>query len=212
MDLSPAATARLFAALIALLLVGLFALSIDRAGKVDPLTGTLTMRYSLPLRITGWLLGVAVPLGFIVLLFFVPFQKPQDPWIAGGMLTFFTLVGGGVLLQTHRFRVVVSGEGVECRSLWGRRFLAWGDIRRVTSSTNSSFLTLRGPGRARITMPRWLTGLRTFAERLVQRLDPEVYAGALLAFAQLGLPPLPLRRHGSLPPDDQLREAESRGH
>jgi hypothetical protein len=196
-DLPPSVTAKGFAALIALLIVGLFALSINRRGQVDPGTGALTMRYSLPLRVTGWVLGLVVPIGFVALLFVVPFQKPQDPWIAGGLLTFFTLGGAVILLETHRFRVTVTDEGIECLSPWRRRrFIAWGDVTRVTSSSNAAFFVIRGRDRTRITLPAYLAGLRELGERMIRRLDPAVYAEALRAFAQLGFPPLPLDRPG----------------
>jgi hypothetical protein len=187
--MEPKYIARMLAVGLFVFLVGLFVLSARRPGKIDPATGKLTMRYSLALRIMGWLLGIVVPIGFVVLLFIIPFEKPNDAWIAGGMLAFFTLLGGFLLIETQRFRVIVSDEGIESFSPWRpKRVLSWDEITSVKHYSNTSFFVFRGRGGTRIRMPLWLTGLDVVVEKAQEHLDPSVLAGASRAFEMLGGP------------------------
>src|SRR5207247_1686347 len=94
----------IFVAVTVALLVGFLLLSMRRKGRVDPATGDLVMRYSLPYRVTGVLLGLVGLLGcpVVAVLMFLTYD-PGDAtgYIGPGVgLGAVALGGAWVFLET----------------------------------------------------------------------------------------------------------------
>ncbi len=177
--MGPEYTLYLFVAVLALILFGLAALSARRPGKLDPATGELVMTYSLPLRVVGVGLGLLAPTLLIVLLLAAP-PKGQEQVLAAGIGgTVFALLGGFLLLETLRFRVVVSDEGLRSHSPWRPvRFLPWEEVTFVTSHSPTNYLVFHGKGRRRVRVPLWFTGLDLLVAAARRHLPPKVAAEA----------------------------------
>jgi hypothetical protein len=186
--MDPEYSVRLFAAVLAVILLGLAAISARRPGKLDPVTGELLMTYSLPLRVVGVGLGLLVPALLIVVLLTVPLKNEQEALGLGIGGTVFALLGGFLLLETLRFRIIVSEAGIRSHSPWRPvRFLPWEEVRSVTSHLPTRFFVFRGRG-CNIRMPQWLTGLDLLAEIARRHLPPKALPEADEVFTLSGYP------------------------
>jgi hypothetical protein len=187
--MGPEYTLYLFVAVIALILFGLAAISARRPGKLDPVTGELLMTYSLPLRVMGVGLGLLVPTLLIVLLIAVPPKKQEEVLAVGIGGTAFTLLAGFLLLETLRFRIVVSEAGLRSHSPWRPvRFLPWEEVRSVTSHSPTSYFVFHGRGGRRVRAPLWFTGLDLLVAAARRHLPPKVAAEAEDLFLANGYP------------------------
>jgi hypothetical protein len=176
--MDPEYTVYLFVGVIAVILFGLAAISARRPGKLDPVTGELVMTYSLPLRVVGVGLGLLVPALLIVVLLAVPLKNEQEALGLGIGGTVFALLGGFLLLETLRFRIIVSEAGIRSHSPWRPvRFLPWGEVRSVTSHSPTRYFVFRGRG-CNVRVPQWVTGLELLVAAARRHLPPEVAAEA----------------------------------
>jgi hypothetical protein len=185
----PEYTIYLFVAVLAIVLFGLVALSARRPGKLDPVTGDLLMTYSLPLRVVGVGLGLLVPALLIVVLLAVPLKNEQEALGLGIGGTAFALLSGFLLLETLRFRIIVSEAGIRSHSPWRPvRFLPWEKIELVTSHSPSWHLVFHGQGGRGVRVPLWFTGLDLLVAAARRHLPPKVAAEAEDLFLQAGYP------------------------
>jgi hypothetical protein len=187
--MDPEYTAYVFVGVIAVILFGLAGISARRPGKLDPVTGELVMTYSLPLRVVGVGLGLLVPILLIVVLLAVPLKNEQEALGLGIGGTAFTLLGGFLLLETLRFRVIVSEEGLRSHSPWRPVWsLRWEEVRSVTSHSPTSYFVFRGRGGRRVRVPLWFTGLDLLVAAARRHLPPKVAAEAEDLFLANGYP------------------------
>jgi hypothetical protein len=123
-------------------------------------------------------LGLLVPALLIVLMIAVPPKKQEEVLALGIGGTAFTLLSAFLLVETLRFRVVVSDEGLRSHSPWRPvRFLPWEEVRSVTSHSPTSYFVFRGRGR-RVRVPLWFTGLDRLVDAARRHLPPNVAAEA----------------------------------
>jgi hypothetical protein len=186
--MGPEYTVYLFVGVLVVILFGLAAISARRPGKLDPVTGELVMRYSLPLRVVGVGLGLLVPLLLIVLLIAVPPKKQEEVLAAGIGGTAFALLSGFLLLETLRFRIIVSEAGIRSHSPWRPvRFLPWEEVRSVTSHSPTRYFVFRGRA-CTVRVPQWVTGLELLVAAARRHLPPAVAAEADDLFVAEGFP------------------------
>jgi hypothetical protein len=170
-----------------LLVLGLAA-AVARAGpKVDEQARTFTVEYSWLIKGIGLVTGLGMPLLVIGLMFVVRFRTERDVYAAGGLLLFFGLLGGWLLLESMRVRVVVSEQGVVGYSPWRAvRSFRWDEVKQVYFSQTSNFVIV-GPGGKKIKVNVLLTGVRELCLAFKRFLPPEVYAGAVKGFPRVGV-------------------------
>jgi hypothetical protein len=186
--MGPEYTAYLFVGVLAVILFGLAAISARRPGKLDPVTGELVMRYSLPLRVVGVGLGLLVPALLIVVLIAAPPKKQEEVLAAGIGGTAFALLSGFLLLETLRFRIIVSEAGIRSHSPWRPvRFLPWEEVRSVTSHSPTRYFVFRGRA-CTVRVPQWVTGLELLVAAARRHLPPAVAAEADDLFVAEGFP------------------------
>jgi hypothetical protein len=126
------------------------------------------------------LLGLFVPVfAWLSWWSFTSVQKPSPEagWLAaGGALA-------AVLFQVHAavYRVTAGPTGISERSLWGTRFVAWGEVQKVeaiaqatdggkihrwAAEPEAAFHIIVHTRKGRVSVHRWMIGVDSFIEAL----------------------------------------------
>jgi hypothetical protein len=171
---------------VALFLGGLATLA-KRPPKLDPKSRTIVLEHSWLLKGLGLVAGLGMPLLVLVLVLVIGFKKPSDALAAGGLLLFFGLLGGWLLLESMGVRVLLSEEGIEGRSPWrGTRFIPWDEVKEVKFSQAMSWFVVVGRRRDKVRVSMLLVGTQYFVEAVKEYLDPERYEKAESGFDKVG--------------------------
>lgn len=110
--------------------------------------------------------------------------EPGDGWIALGLVV--GCAGVGVLaLNEARRRVMLSTQGFEVLSPWGRTVtLPWPEVSSVAFSRMAQQFTIRGRSGQRVCVSVAMVGIPTLADHLRQYVPPAIYANALEQYEQ----------------------------
>ena len=108
----------------ALLLLWIF-LATRRFAPIDLAGDAIVLRYGTPLRVFAWLIVLAIPAPLVWLLLTATFPRLMDAWIIGFVLLDFLIVGGLLVLETERVRILLfncgsklEGVRVDQKSEW----------------------------------------------------------------------------------------------
>jgi hypothetical protein len=148
--------------------------SVSAAGNVH------TLRYGWAVRAAGYV-SIAGAAFFAIVWHWPLFDRvaePGDGWIALGLVVAFA--GGGVcLLNEARRRVLLSSQGIEVLSPWGRTVrLPWPEVSSIACSRMAQQVTIRGRSGQRVRVSAAMVGMPTLIEHLRQHVPPAVYADA----------------------------------
>jgi hypothetical protein len=110
--------------------------------------------------------------------------EPGDGWIVLGLVVAFA-GGGACLLNESRRRVLVSGQGIEALSPWGRTArLPWTEVSSVVYSRMAQQFTIRSRSGQSIRVSVAMVGMPTLVDHLRQYVPPAVCADALKHYEQ----------------------------
>jgi len=163
------------------------------------------LAYGPAFKLIGWLAGVVVPLGILFLAAFTKPPKADEVWIFIGLLAFFVVLGGILILEAKTI-ITWDHAVVKKKSFWkGEQSMPWSDVSAVTYSKKGSTFVLKSVTGEKITAGMLLSGIRQFAADLEGTLPQEKLAGAELGFriarGELDLQGRPIRRMGNQQPD-----------
>jgi hypothetical protein len=157
--------------------------------KVDRETGALLFRHSVLLRGFALVAAFGIPLALTVLVLLSPPKKEGDVYAVAGLYGLFGVLSAPLLWEALRFALVVSPEGLECRSPWrGLRFLAWDEVAEVSFSAMNSWFVIRAEGGWKFRVSLLVPGLNAFLEQCEKHLPPEALVKAAPGYARLGRP------------------------
>src|ERR1051326_4274819 len=95
----------------------------------DPVTRSLRFRHSLLFRGISVVVAVTVPILLTILVFIFPPKTDSDTTAVFALYMAFAVLGGPLLWESMRFRMLTSAEGLDCMSPWRRhRFIPWSDV------------------------------------------------------------------------------------
>ncbi|TVP57331.1 MAG: PH domain-containing protein [Gemmatimonadales bacterium] len=144
----------------------------------QPLAAPTGVNHGLQVTVFTLLFGVAIPLMAL-------HEMVTQGWESRLVLIGAALLAGPpawIFLLESRFRITVSGRGVEARSLVGeRRFLPWKAIRRVEFGAITRTLILyTGEGDSGVTLRVSLLrrGVESLGRAIPHYLADDVYAEA----------------------------------
>ncbi len=144
----------------------------------QPVAAPIGVNHGLQVTVFTLLFGVAIPLMALQ-------EVVTQGWESRLVLIGAALLAGPpawIFLLESRFRITVSGRGIEARSLVGeRRFLPWTAIRRVEFGGITRTLILHaGDGDAPVTLRVSLLrrGVESLGRAIPHYLAEEVYAEA----------------------------------
>ncbi len=151
--------------------------------------GTLRFRYSWLFRGFAFFSGIVLPLGVIVLIFFVPIKNLND--LLGAAVLFGLFFGLGIPLwrEASRFALVVSEEGLDCQSPWrSRKFIAWNEVESISFSTMNLWFIIKAKDGRKFRVHVFVSGVSVFLEKCEWHLPTSALVGAKLGYAQVGRP------------------------
>ena len=142
----------IFGVAIALFFVLLFFLSLgsvaQRPGRRDPQTGELILQCSPLLSWTMAVITLGMPLLLGMLIFLVPFERPEQVFIPIGMSLFFVLLGGGFWFWSSRRRTRIGPSGLTSEyALFRPQFLPWHQVTKVDFANGQEFWVRAKDGR-----------------------------------------------------------------
>jgi hypothetical protein len=148
----------------------------------DPKSGKLVIQYHPALRYLSLVLGLGMSVVLIVVMVIAPFKEPQDPYIAGGLLLLFLMLGGCLFLES-KSRVELDENGVSASSAWRRpRTIRWADVAEVTYSSGSQWFTIISNQGEKIRAHTMMRGMREFCQTLAEKVSAEKLTRAVAGF------------------------------
>jgi hypothetical protein len=160
------------------------------ARRADPEVGaggTILFRYGLLPPGLCLLLPFGMPLVFVAIGLARPDKVGVGPGLAVGVA--FCLMASPFWWETSRYAMVVSPDGIDCRSPWrGRQFVRWDEVEEVRYSSISSWFVLRPRGHRTFRIPTLVSGLSAFLEECERHLPPEALRRARAGYGEVGRP------------------------
>jgi hypothetical protein len=96
-------------------------------------------------------------------------------WVLGGVMAAAGILSGGYLLGLElRGCIRLDDQRIEKIGPTGRRFMAWGEVARITFNPVNNWFFLTGPGGKTIYFGEGLDGIGTFADYALRLLPPKV--------------------------------------
>ncbi len=182
MDPWEAVKAKIILAVFATPLLGLFLLARSAARRARPeytMRGEMVMRYSLPLRLVGLLLGAVLPLLLILAFALQPPRNAKEMWNGAVALMLVALPGGALLLETSFVRVTASDQGITYRSPWlSTRAYTWEDVAEVSSASVTCPFVFRGHDGRKFRIYAWMTGVPELIRLFKKHLRWQAYYNA----------------------------------
>ncbi|MBY0524144.1 MAG: ABC transporter permease [Gemmataceae bacterium] len=164
----------------------------------DPVAGTVRIRHSMVFRWFSYFMAFVPPLGITVLLFFNPPRKDGDVFAIVFLYLLFGGLSAPLLWESLCFSVVLSSEGLDCRSPWrGRRFIPWNEVQELSYGAVNSWFIIRTRAGDRFRVSILVPGLKLLLEQFEQRLPSKAMEGARLGYTRIGRP-FPERNRGEM--------------
>jgi hypothetical protein len=129
--------------------------------KPAAIAGTVgELQYGYLLRSIALVVAVSIPALLIVIALTVPVRDLTNPLAVSGAFACMSLLGGLLLVETSRVRLVVTEEALIAYSPWrGRREVRWAEVQKVAYSALNRWFVITGPGGQVIRASRSLVGL-----------------------------------------------------
>jgi hypothetical protein len=183
-------TSALFLSVMIAVIIGglLWAVSTGHKGRLDPATGDLVMRFSLPARASGTLATLIGVIGFpawIVIRLIEVAAVPDDfsgwsCYCCLSIILFYSIFGCAFFfLRVHFRHIIVTTSGIEYHRLWHiMERLRWDEVTTVRVGKGGA-LVLKGSNYRSILVPREMTGVELLIALMQKYLPPEVYQPGL---------------------------------
>jgi Bacterial PH domain len=141
---------------------------------VEPKTGFLVFRYHVLARGFVAVFAVGAPIAITALAIAKPPQDQDDYLALFGLFALSAALIVPMLWETMRFVLVVSPEGLDCRSPWrGRQFIRWDEVERMSHNSALSWYVIRAVGGRTIRVSTAVSGMRSFLLECLQQLPPD---------------------------------------
>lgn len=136
---------------------------------------------------------LGIPLGFTILVWFVPLLRSEVPYLLG---VYLLLIGLSLALywETHQFYLLLTPDGVKCRSAWrSGRFFSWSEVETVSFSSINSWFVVRGAAGDKMRIHSHVAGISEFLRIVELRVPTPAFRNARPGYVRLGrtFPALP---------------------
>jgi len=150
--------------------------------------GTLMFRYHGLFRGFALVGAFGIPLAIFALGVSFPTREDQL-WAILGVVALFAGIGIPLWWEATRYALIVSPEGLNCRSPWrGRLFLPWEEVEEVSYSSMNSWFVIQARGRRKFRVPLFISGIPAFLDQCEQHLDPTSLSRAKTGYTLVGRP------------------------
>lgn len=146
----------------------------------------ILLRHNALFRGVTLVMVLGVPLGFTILVWFVPLLRSEVPYLLG---LYLPLIGLSLALywESHRFYLLLTPDGVKCRSPWrGRRFFSWSDVESVSFSSINSWFVVRAAAGGKMRVHSYVAGVAEFLRIIELRMPAQAFRDARPGYARLG--------------------------
>jgi hypothetical protein len=155
--------------------------------RADEQRGTLLFRRKLLYRGFALVMAIGVPLGVTVRVFVFPPQDEGDVYAILGVQALFIGLSWPLLWDALGFVLLVTPEGLRCRSPWrGSRFVPWDDVRAVSYSARKSCFLIQAHDGYCFRVPVITARLDHFLQRCEEELHPDLLEAAWEGYARVG--------------------------
>lgn len=150
----------------------------------DKDSGTLVFRHGRLFRGFAFCFAFVVPVGFKLLFVF----EDGEPLLANNGAEVGIFACGFLLYwEAIRFRLVLSREGMECRSPWrGTRTIGWADLRELVYDEMHSWFVLKTVDGWSFRIYIFVPGINEFLEACESRLPPTAFKAAENGYKKVG--------------------------
>jgi hypothetical protein len=175
--------------------------------SADERRGVLLFRHSAIFRGFALVTAGGIPMVLTVLVFVFPPKDEGDVGAIVGVHVLVIALTWPLLWEALRFGVMLSPEGLDCRSPWrGSRFLRWEEVRAISWSDMGSWFIIHARDGYRFRVPSLAAGLDRFLACCEEHLRPDQLEPALTGYVRVGRkmpaaepPPVDLTRWGERP-------------
>ena len=155
---------------------------------VDDRTGARVYQYGAEMKAIGWVGAVGFPL---VVLFAAVLHPPNDEEVIYALLciAFGPVLGVYLLWESLRYRLMVSDDGLDCRSPWrGHRFVPWSEVDRLSYSKALKWFVVHATDGWRFRIPILVNGVPTLLSEFQRYVPVSALHDARLGFLENTIP------------------------
>ncbi|HEX3147037.1 MAG TPA: hypothetical protein VHR66_03085 [Gemmataceae bacterium] len=177
-----------------LMALALLVAALARQGRPRPLPGRgdLLFRHNSLFRWVTLLAALGLPMGLTALLFLYPPQKSEIPYFVCIYLV-FALVTLPFVWEAGRYYLLVTANGLECRSPWrGSRTIAWTDLQSMSFSLVNAWFEFESEDGDRIRVHSFVAGLNNLLAAVEAQIPARSLKSARSGYARVGRPFPPL--------------------
>src|SRR5688500_11539179 len=100
-----------------------------RRPPAPPTSDAVVLRYGGLLRMLAWLSALGIPALLIWVMAYLPLRPPNGVMVVGAGMLVFGVIGGLLLIETSRVRIIITDEGIHGFSPWrGERVIPWKQV------------------------------------------------------------------------------------
>ena len=142
----------------------------------DETTGGVILEYP-----TSWKVMSAALLilgcGMVLMAWvIIGIKEPEDPYIFAALLLFFGGIGGALVIETFKGRVIVSENDVLAMPAWSRpRSISWDKIKELKYSSGMGWFTIASHTGIIIRVPVYFCAIDVLEQEVRHRLHPKIY-------------------------------------
>ena len=138
----------------------------------------VVMEYGRVLRLLALIAALSPPTLMATMVWHLIWRSEERLAIAGCSFLAVSLLGGLLLIEIVRLRIVLTEEGITRSSPWtGTVMVKWGDIKSVKWSPINRWFVIQ-TGSATVRVSRFLLGGNHFRETLRRKVAAERWVGA----------------------------------
>ena len=156
---------------------------------IDDRTGARVYQYGAEMKTIGWSAVFGFPL-FILLTGVLPHPpKDEEVTIVVLMLAFGPVLGVPLLWESLRYRLMVSNDGLDCRSPWrGHRFVPWSEVDRLSYSKALGWFVVHATDGWRFRIPILVNGVPILLSEFQRYMPDSALQDARPGFQALKTP------------------------
>jgi hypothetical protein len=149
-----------------------------RRRKLPPAVNVIgALHYGRWLRLFGLIVALSIPGLMAYVVWYFRWVDISHLIIAGVSLFAMSVLGGVLLLEAERVRLLITDKGLIGISPWRRkREVLWQEVDSVTYSPLNRWFVITGPGRRKIRASRSLVGIENLLKAVKANVPPPRYA------------------------------------
>jgi hypothetical protein len=153
----------------------------------DPSDGAQIVRYSPSSRAFAIIAAFGIPIGISVWVFVEPPPNRREHIAALELYALFACLSAPMLLQYQGFALLVSPEGLDCRSPWrARQFFPWEEIEQLSYNPFFGLFVVCATSDRAFRVPLLVKPLNAFLDECEQRLSVDQLVGAKRGYNLVG--------------------------